>query len=411
MLLASDQPQLWAIKDLSSGQPMLGCSTCPERHPCGGLHVAAGGAQAIDCMGMCKCEDPSKCDVVCPAAPSRYWRRIIEVHGLDLASIPVARSLPLPKLPEVALLLEGNIGDGKPSRVHSLAAVPLSMTVAGGGRQTRAKTRKELEQTFGISPRDGWIASGVEKDSHVERMWRLPTPRRTWEGLKRAGVIFATTPNFSTYADVPRHDNLHAMMRIAWTWYEMVESGLPTALHVNGRTDHDFVRWGQFAMRQPGLRAVAFEFLTGAEPKEDGRRYVDRLKRLVRESGRRDLRLVLRSGANWVPELREHFEEVMLIDSGPYFKTIKRQRQEVGPSGKPVFRSHKTAGRAGVYALYCHNERAKLATYAGLLRQGTPVQGALPFEAAEPTQPKPATTAVRAVPQPQLELDLFEAST
>lgn len=409
MLAASHQPQLWAIKDLSNGQPMLGCSSCPERRLCGGLHVTAGGAQAIDCMGMCRCQDPAKCDVVCPAAPSRYWRRIIEVHGLDLEAIPVARVLPLPTLPEVALLLEGNIGDGKPSRAHAFAAVPLSMTVAGGGRQTRAKTRKELEQTFGVAPRDGWIASGVEKDSHVERMWRLPTPRRTWESLKRAGVIFATTPNFSTYADVPRHDNLHAMMRIAWTWYEMVESGLPTALHINGRTDHDFVRWGQFAKRQPGLRAVAFEFLTGAEPKEDGRRYVDRLRLFAQESARKDLRLVLRSGASWVLELREHFKEVMLIDSGPYFKTIKRQRQEAGPNGTPVFRSHKTVGRAEMHALFLHNAKAKLAIHAGLLRPGTPTQGALSFEPARPTRSESAPAMAEVVEQPQL--DLFEAIT
>jgi hypothetical protein len=170
------------------------------------------------------------------------------------------------------------------------------------------------------------------------------------------------------------------MMRIAWAWYEMTGAGIPTALHINGRTDHDFVRWGEFAKTQTSLRAIAFEFLTGAEPKDDGRRYVDRLKRFAAESGRNDLLLVLRGGAVWMDELKTVFPRILLIDSGPYFKTVKRQRAELGNRGKLTYRSHTTKERSEVRALFLHNADAKLSYYAGAFRVGMPFQGQLAFD-------------------------------
>jgi hypothetical protein len=380
MLPASAHPQLWAIKDQSTGQPMLACGSCLDRRHCGGLQVAAGGADAMACMGMCRCEDPAKCDVVCPNAPNRFVQRINEVKGFDLAVIPVAKPAPLPNLPSVAVLVEGNATRSRPTKALAHAAVPLSMTLKEAGQLTRAKTRRELEETFGVAPRQGWIASGVEKDSCVERLWRLHSPKRIYEGLKRAGVILATTPNFSTIADVPRHDNLHAMMRIGWAWYEMMEAGLPTALHLNGRTDFDFVRWAGFAKRQPALQAVAFEFLTGAEPKEDGQRYVERLKRFVEESGRGDLLLVLRGGAIWVPQLKPYFRQILQLDSGPYLKTVMRQRLVVEPDGRPRYRQNKTATNAEVRALFLHNVEAKMSLYGRASVPQGPVQALLQFD-------------------------------
>lgn len=380
MLPASAHPQLWAIKDQSTGQPMLACGSCMDRRHCGGLQVAAGGADAMDCMGMCRCEDPTRCDVVCPNAPVRFVQRVNEVKGFDLNVIPVAKTAPLPALPSVAVLVEGNATRSRPTKALAHAAVPLSMTLKETGQLTRAKTRRELEETFGVAPRHGWIASGVEKDAYVERMWRLPSPKRIYEGLKRAGVILATTPNYSTIADVPRHDNLHAMKRIAWAWYEMMEAGLPTALHLNGRTDFDFVRWADFAKRQPALQAVAFEFLTGAEPKEDGQRYVERLQRFVEESGRRDLLLVLRGGAIWVPELKAYFGQILQLDSGPYLKTVMRQRLVVEPDGKPRYRQNKTTTNAEVRALFLHNVQAKMSLYGRAAAPQGPVQASLQFD-------------------------------
>lgn len=398
MLPASDNDQLWALKDQSNGQPMLGCGSCLDRQTCGGLQVTPGGAAAIDCMAVCKCVDPEKCDVVCPAAPKRYVRRLIEVIGFELSNVPIAKALRLPKLPEMAMLVEGNAVKDGVSRLLHHVAVPLSMAITEAGKLTRAKTHKELEKTFGLAPRVGWILTGVERDSYVERMWRLHSPRKVYEGMRKAGAIFATTPNFSTIADVPRHDNLHAMKRIAWAWYEMTEAGLPTALHVNGRTDYDFVRWADFARRQVNLKAVAFEFLTGAEPKVDGLRYVERLKLFVKESGRDDLLLVLRGGQQWLPALRPYFSGVLLIDSGPYFKTVYRQRTDVASDGRPHFKPHRTRSAPEMRALFHHNVSARLALHAGAACAGGPREPELNFDAPvarllpNPTEATPHST-------------------
>ena len=266
MLDGSYQDQVWAIKDQGNGQPLLGCGTCLDRQVCGSLHTFNGGADAISCMSMCRCVDAARCDYVCPNSPKRYIQRLSEVAGWELDNIPLAPDVPLPELPDAAALVEGNVVGQRPIRDFEHIAFPLSLGFRHRGAQSRAKTSRELQQSFGVAPSRGWIASGVERDSFVERMWRLAQPQQAFEALKRAGVVFATSPNYSTYVDSPRHDNLHAMKRIAWTWFHMVEAGIPTALHINGRTDHDFRRWAHFAARQKNLKAVAFEFLTGAEP-------------------------------------------------------------------------------------------------------------------------------------------------
>src|SRR3546814_9232947 len=64
--------------------------------------------------------------------------------------------------------------------------------------------------------------------------------------------------------DVPRTDNLHAMKRILMATVEMMQAGLPTALHANARTERDFERWGELIAERPEIQYLAFEFATGA---------------------------------------------------------------------------------------------------------------------------------------------------
>lgn len=375
MLDARHHKQLWALKDQSTGQPLLGCGSCLDRALCGGLHTTNGGTDALDCLSMCRCEDKDKCDYVCPNAPKRYVRRLREVGGFELDNVPVAPTVDLPHMPAFAPLVEGNVAGNRPIRDVDFVAVPLSMTVSYSGQRARSKTEREMQRAFGFAPTRGWIASGVERDSYVERMWRLPDPKRAFEGIRKAGVIFATSPNYSTFADSPRQDNMHAMKRIAWSWYHMVEAGIPTALHINGRTDHDFVRWAEFAKQQVNLRAVAFEFLTGAEPFEDGERYVRRLIEFAKACGHSDLLLVLRGGGNWVAALRPHFPRILMLDSGPYFKTVKRQRMVIEPTGRLGYRSNRTSSSSELRALLRHNVRYKTALYVRGLER--PAQGEL----------------------------------
>lgn len=359
--------QLWAAKDCGGGQALLGCGNCMDREICGGLHIANQSGSAVDCMVMC-CGNKGDCDLVCPNSPQRYMARLAEVDGLDLNTIPVAPDCPLPELPSLIPLVQGNIAGPRPFRdMPAMVAVPLSMALTGAGQMSRAKNAKEMQRSFGATPPRGWVVSGVEKDSRIERVWRICDPAKLYQSLKKARVVFATTPNYSAYINAPRHDNLHSMKRIALTWYEMALAGLPAALHINGRTDQDFRRWGQFARKQVNLRAVAFEFLTGAEPLQDGQRYVARLQLFVQEAGRKNLVLVLRGGHQWLPELRQHFADIVTIDSGAYFKTVKRQRLVFMANGRPTYVPQRTTSDAEVRALYAQNLVAKTAVYAGML--------------------------------------------
>ena len=63
--------------------------------------------------------------------------------------------------------------------------------------------------------------------------------------------------------DVPRTDNLYAMKRILLAWTEMASAGIATALHVNGRTEHDYLRWSDLIAKRPEIEILAFEFATG----------------------------------------------------------------------------------------------------------------------------------------------------
>lgn len=380
MLPAEAHDGVWVIKDISSSQELIGCGNCLDHKQCGGLHLPNGTAM-LTCMDLCRCPDQNECDLVCPKAPSRFTRRVHEVSGFSLDNIPHRGPLNLPKLPNVAPILEGRMSQRRPVEID-YAAIPLSRAVTGKGMAQRAKTAQELKLNHGVAPRKGWLLTGIEDDRYVERSWRLPKPKETFKALAQAGVIFATSPNYSLYADVPRHDNLHAVKRIAWTWYQMNEAGLPTALHVNARTDHDFDVWAQFVAARPEVTSIAFEFLTGAKPREDATRYIDRLTRLRQLVGR-NLLLVVRGAAEYAKELEETYEQVLWLDAGPYFKAVHRQEPSMTSGHVPKY--HTMQWDAPVGALF-----KRLAT-ASELRYNN--------------------YRVTAIPSPQASLDLRPAES
>lgn len=330
MLPKEAHPNVWLLRDVDLTTELLGCGSCLDRHACGGLHLENGSAM-LTCMDLCRCDDPDTCDVVCPRAPLRFVRRVREVGGFQFDGIPVREFPSLPIVKDCIPIVEGRVTPRRPLEIE-YAAIPLTRALTGQGRVQRAKTREELVKFHGVAPRKGWIATGVEDDRFVERIWRLPKHREIFKAMHEAGVIMATTPNFSLYADTPRHDNLHAMKRIAWMWYIMNEAGLPTALHVNGRTAQDFQRWSEFIIGQPSVTAIAFEFLTGAKQAEDAHRYVERLKKL-RKTVARPLTIVVRGAAKIALELEEVFENVIWLDATPYFRAMHRHEPVVTSSG------------------------------------------------------------------------------
>lgn len=321
----------WVLKDVGAAPALLGCQGCSDLGICGGLHLRNESAM-LTCMDHCQCNDSKTCDLVCPRRPEVFARRIHEVRGLDFENIPRKESgILLPPLPRVVPILEGRVSKRHPVALE-YAAVPLTRALIGRGSKTRAKTAEELKLDHGVNPRRGWIATGIEDDRFVERTWGLAQPREVFKAMKAAGVIFATSPNYSLYLDAPRHDNLHAMKRIAWMWYAMNEAGIPTALHVNGRTDHDFERWASFIAARPEVTSIAFEFLTGAKQDIDAERYMARLTAL-RASVGRPLLLAVRGAAEHAHRLEQVFEQVVWLDASPYFRAVHRQEPIFGDDG------------------------------------------------------------------------------
>ncbi len=384
MLDAGAHKYVEFLKDVGTGTTMLGCADCLDFQICGGLHLPAGTFHS--CMSHCTCteEQRSECDVVCPRKPRDLVRRIREVVTFDLNNIPKTNKLTLPNLPRYLPLVHGRSAAGKASHQDYLA-LPLSYALIGRGNQTRARTARELVARTGMHPRVGWVLSGTEDDRFVERFWGLANAGRIFEGMRKAGVVFATSPNFSLTNEVPRHDNLHAMKRIAWVWHQMQQAGIPTALHINGRTDRDFERWAEFANQRQAVKAVAFEFLTGALPRLDQERYVGRLQHFAAKVGRK-LHLVLRGPSTLVAQLRPHFAGVTFVDSSAYQRAVHRRQAFLDERGQVRYEPVLTQRRSQVAALFAHNDHVMRKTCDPLVIHDSLRQGRLDFWAADLTQ-------------------------
>lgn len=331
MLPKAAHPFSATLRDISGAEPLMGCGKCADRETCGQLHMRNTGSLLLSCMDHCTCADPAKCDFVCPNNKKPFVQRFHEVDGWDLENIPRTRDLPLPVLPRWIPLYQGNLSGRRPTEGEPVIGLPLTMALTGTGDDVRARTDKELIRSYGAKPSEGWVLSGTQDDRAVERMWS-PLLTQLARQFVESGVVFATTPNFSLVQDCPRHDNFHAMKRIAWAWFRMTEGGLCTALHLNARTDRDFERWATFVRNRPEVKAVAFEFLTGSAPKESAESYAERLIRFAEAVGR-PIPLVMRGFASMKSRLEQAFSQVVLLDSTPYMRATKRRKAYVKANG------------------------------------------------------------------------------
>ena len=138
-------------------------------------------------------------------------------------------------------------------------------------------------------------------------------------------VQLVTTPNFSVVADVPRWDNLYAMKKIAWLWFEMASAGVPTALHLNGRTERDWDRWATFVFEHEEIDCVSFEFGTGGRSTDRIQWYGNRLEEFA-EAVERPLTAIVRGGRPILAQLFQAFHRLVFVDTNAFSKTIKRQK-------------------------------------------------------------------------------------
>src|SRR5262249_18450629 len=155
----------------------------------------------------------------------------------------------------------------------------------------------------------------------IEYYWTHRKAAKLPYQLARIKPTLITVPNYSLFLAVPREDNLYSMKRIAVCWDELVRSGIPTALHVNARTDRDWERWTEFVAKRGEIQSIAYEFATGPACLERGKWHAQKLIKLANEVGR-DLQIILRGGYYYLKDISEAFAETVFIDTSSYVKTM-----------------------------------------------------------------------------------------
>lgn len=343
-----DPNSLW--DDPTHHPRSLGCLTCPELARCGGMH---NGANVYDCDALCSCVDKEKCDLVCRNRPAHFVQRVRDIGGFDLGTVPRAAPVHTPILPKIVPLVDHK--SARDGRFQSDAvALPLYRVVDLKEGKLHVHSREELADRFHISANAAIVLSGVEKDPYIERWWELKNRKEILQELQRLDISMITSPNYSVLTDAPRTDNLYAIKRIALTWAEMVSTGLPAALHVNARTERDYLNWHAMIADREEVTALAFEFATGCGRPERIDWHVDHLCQLASDLGR-PLTLVIRGGARKLPILMQHFPRVTLLETESFSKTHRRRQARILDGSKLKWVLYPTPKGAPLDVLFAHN--------------------------------------------------------
>ena len=342
------EKRLWDQPKLT---PSLGCVGCRQYDACGGLRTEAA---LLDCLDLC-CGKPSTCASVCRNKPENFVARVREIGGFELNTVPRVPELIAPPLPPtVPVIYHGSkrtmpYGGG-------IVALPLYALVEKRTGEVKFTSRDILCRAFRIAPDATIILTGTAQDPPLERWWSYGEQRgrEIIASLLSLGIRMATTPNYSLFANVPRWDDMHSMKRIALTFAQFADAGMPVALHVNGRTDRDFSRWDAFLQARPEVSHLAYEFATGAGHGERCRQHAAWLTGLAHSVGR-PLHLIVRGGLEVLPELSKAFASTTVFETSAFIKTMKRQRAMIAGNAAVKWQPSPTASPAELEDLLAYN--------------------------------------------------------
>ncbi|RWH48038.1 MAG: hypothetical protein EOQ80_12850 [Mesorhizobium sp.] len=299
--------------------------------------------------------------MVCRFNPSFFVARMCEVGGIGFESASRVPANGVPAIPMIVPFIDHRYGRSA-TLDEPVVALSLYELVNLATGKSHVTSRAELADRFRIPENATVIVSGVGKDGPIERWWELKERTRILDELRALGIALVTTPNYSVLTDVPRTDNLHAMKRILLTWTEMAAARLPAALHINGRTLHDYLRWADLITERPEIEILAFEFATGCGRGERFDWHVAQLCALADRVGR-PLTLVVRGGGRKLGELRRHFAHVALIETEAFSRTIRRRRAYLTESGRMRWAKFPTPKGAPIDDLLAHNVALVRASY------------------------------------------------
>lgn len=336
--------------DADANSLSLGCRTCCDYEVCGGLHKEQ---RDFDCLGDCS-GIHCLCDNVCPRNPKNFVRRFREVDGFELSNVP--RVLPVlpPRLPSyIPFIFHGNRRESLLD--YPVVALPLHRFYSRKTGEVRFRNRYEVSRAFKIKEATRIILIGSGRDKAIEAWWGLEEKRKgALEALLQLGIESITSPNYSLFTDVPRHDNLYNIKRGAIAWSEAVDSGLSSALHINGRTYRDYERLTQFIRDRAEVMDVAFEFGTGAAWPRRLSFHNERLKDLALGAGR-PLRLIMIGGVSALPSLSATYPMISYVDTTPFMKSLHRQKLTLSSNGCLQSNLEETEALAPVDRLLVHN--------------------------------------------------------
>jgi len=338
--------EFWHRRNL----PMcLGCFPCPHLRTCGGITIERS---VNDCFDFCECKSRSNCAFVCPLNPKNFVARFREVGGFELNDLARSPTMAWPSLPLLVPILPN--GYSRSTRLNAPAvAVPLNKLFGAKTGKPAHSDREELAQHFSFLADAKLVVSGVGYDQHLENYWSAARGADFPQHLAQLNPALVTTPNFSLFSDVPRTDDQYNMKRIAICWQELAALGLPTALHVNARTDYDWRRWAQFLKAHPEVGGVAFEFRTGGAPPRRGAWYRDRLIELSQIVGRK-LGLVLRGGLLFLRDLARCFC-ITFLSHSPVIRALRRRKLVWKPGTKDAWQRTPVPNGSALDRLVVHN--------------------------------------------------------
>lgn len=340
----------------------LGCTGCPDLGICGGLRVAAA---VFDCQGLCACSHKeASCSGVCRRDARAFVARVAEVNGFGFDRVPRTESIPLPQIPDYVPILYDGTSRSRPLET-GVVAVPLMTLFSRRSGTVRFESPEELRAHFRVASSTRIIITGVAADSAIEAWWSFGDRRRLIASMRNLHIEMVTAPNYSLFTDVSRYDNLHNLKRIAVVTAELMASGMPCALHVNGRTDTDYRRLADYVAERDEIAALSFEFTTGCAG-DRGDYHRERLVAMAAHVGR-PLKLIVRGGRRHLAHLTSAFSSVSVLDADPYVKAKYRQRARCLPDGEVEWHSFPTPAGEPLDELLSHN--IHVARRSAVLRQ------------------------------------------
>jgi hypothetical protein len=289
------------------------------------------------------------------------------VDGFKLDNVPRASVIAAPALPKVVPTLFHGKKRVAPFRASPTVCLPLYEVIGRQNGHPRYADRRRLVDGFKLSPDTQVILTGTAIDAPLERWWSLGGAERleAVRALRNLGITLVTTPNFSLFTDRPRWDDLHSMKRIAIVHEEFLREGMPAALHVNARTDHDWGRWQDYIRARPEVTHIAFEFATGAGYGGRIQWHGHHLKELA-NAVNRPLHLVVRGGGRILPALAKAFSDITLLETSAFVKTIKRQRATLTAASALRWSKSPTGKNEPLDDLLAENWQVVAASYEGV---------------------------------------------